>query len=89
MYSLANILNAFVTTQGQYELLRFLAGVGLAGELGAAVTMVAESLNKDDRGYATTLVATLGMVGSLCAALVGKYFAWNIANITGSKIKKF
>jgi MFS family permease len=83
MYSVANILNAFVTSTGQYEILRFLAGVGLAGELGAAVTMVAESLDKDDRGYATTLVATLGMIGSLCAALIGKYFAWNHAYLIG------
>jgi putative MFS transporter len=83
MYSLANILNAFVTTVGQYELLRFLAGIGLAGELGAAVTMVSESLSKEDRGYATTLVATLGMLGSLCAALVGKYFQWDHAYLIG------
>ncbi len=83
MYSLANILNAFVTDIWQYEALRFLAGVGLAGELGAAVTLVAESLNKEDRGYATTLIATLGMMGSLCAALVGKYFAWNHAYLIG------
>ena len=83
MYSVANLLNAFVTNTTQYEILRFLAGVGLAGELGAAVTMVAESLNKEDRGYATTLVATLGMLGSLCAALIGKYFAWNHAYLIG------
>lgn len=83
MYSIANILNAFVTEIWQYEALRFLAGVGLAGELGAAVTLVAESLNKEDRGYATTLIATLGMMGSLCAALVGKYFAWNHAYLIG------
>lgn len=83
MYSLANILNAFVTDIWQYEALRFLAGVGLAGELGAAVTLVAESLNKEDRGLATTLIATLGMMGSLCAALVGKHFAWNHAYLIG------
>ena len=83
MYSLANLLNGFITSVWQYELLRFIAGVGLAGELGAAVTMVSESLNKEDRGYATTLVATLGMLGSLCAALVGKYFAWNHAYWVG------
>jgi putative MFS transporter len=83
MYSVANILNGFVTEIWQYEALRFLAGVGLAGELGAAVTLVAESLNKEDRGLATTLIATLGMMGSLCAALVGKYFAWNHAYIVG------
>ncbi len=83
MYSAANILNAFVTNVTQYEILRFIAGVGLAGELGAAVTMVAESLSKEDRGYGATLVATLGMIGSLCAAIVGKYFAWNHAYLIG------
>ncbi len=83
MYSLANIFNAFVTEVWQYEALRFLAGIGLAGELGAAVTLVAESLNKEDRGLATTLIATLGMMGSLCAALVGKYFAWDQAYLIG------
>lgn len=86
MYSLANILNAFVLTIEQYEILRFMAGVGLAGELGAAVTMVTESLDKDDRGYATTLVATLGMTGSLCAALVGKYFVWTNAYLVGGAL---
>ena len=86
MYSLANIGNAFVTNVTQYEILRFLAGVGLAGELGAAVTMVSESLSKEDRGYATTLVATLGMLGSLCAALIGKYFEWNHAYLVGGAL---
>jgi putative MFS transporter len=83
MYSVANILNAFVTNVWQYEALRFLAGVGLAGELGAAVTLVSESLSKEDRGYATTLIATLGMIGSLCAALVGKFFPWQTAYLIG------
>jgi MFS family permease len=83
LYSMANFLNGFVTSVWQYEILRFLAGVGLAGELGAAVTMVSETLNKEDRGYATTLIATLGMIGSLCAAIVGKYFAWNHAYFIG------
>ena len=86
MYSLANLLNGFVTNVTQYEILRFLAGVGLAGELGAAVTMVSESLSKEDRGYATTLVATLGMIGSLCAALIGKYFVWNHAYMIGGAL---
>jgi putative MFS transporter len=83
LYSLANVLNGFVTSIWQYEILRFMAGVGLAGELGAAVTMVSETLDKEDRGYATTIIATLGMIGSLCAALVGKYFAWNHAYFIG------
>ena len=83
LYSMANFLNGFVNSVWQYEILRFLAGVGLAGELGAAVTMVSETLDKEDRGYATTLIATLGMIGSLCAAIVGKFFAWNHAYFIG------
>lgn len=83
MYSIANLLNAFVTQVWHYEVLRLIAGIGLAGELGAAVTLVSESMSKEDRGWATTIVATLGMLGSLCAALIGKYFAWNHAYLIG------
>lgn len=54
MYSLANLANAFVIDMTQYSLIRFLAGLGLAGELGAAVTLVSEVMNKEKRGYGTT-----------------------------------
>src|SRR5690606_24174025 len=50
-YSLANIANGFVTTVTQYEIIRFIAGVGLAGELGAGITLVAETMSKKNRGY--------------------------------------
>ncbi len=83
MYSLANIANAFVTTVDQYAFMRLLAGIGLAGELGAAVTLVSESMSKEDRGYGTTIVATLGLCGSVAAALSGKYLAWNHAYLLG------
>lgn len=83
MYSLANIANAFVGSVWQYEVLRFLAGVGLAGELGAAVTLVSEVMSKEDRGYGTTVVATLGMLGSMSAAFAGKLLDWNYAYILG------
>jgi MFS family permease len=52
IYSLANIANGFVTTLGHYALLRFVAGIGLAGELGAGITLVAEVLPKEIRGTA-------------------------------------
>jgi MFS family permease len=71
VYSLGNFANAFVTTPLQYEICRFLTGVGLAGELGAAITLIAEILPKNSRGLGTTIVATLGLFGAVCAALVG------------------
>ncbi|MBD0289173.1 MAG: MFS transporter, partial [Flavisolibacter sp.] len=55
IYSLANLANGFVTSVDQYAVLRFIAGVGLAGELGVGITLVAEILPKEIRGYGTSL----------------------------------
>src|SRR5690348_14319134 len=76
IYSLANIGNGFVTSLSQYAILRFVAGFGLAGELGAGVTLVTEILPKSIRGYGTTLVATLGLLGSITAYFVATSFDW-------------
>ena len=83
MYSIANIGNGFVTTVGQYAILRFVAGVGLAGELGAGITIVAESLPKHLRGYGTTIVATVGLFGAVLANFIAKSFDWQIAYFIG------
>lgn len=83
LYSLANIANAFAWDVQSYALFRFLGGIGLAGELGAAITLVAESLPKEKRGLGTTVVATLGMLGILAAAFVGQKVHWKTAYITG------
>ncbi|MCF2488200.1 MFS transporter [Dyadobacter sp. CY347] len=83
MYSLANIGNGFVTSLDQYALLRFIAGVGLAGELGAGITLVTEVLPKEIRGYGTTLVATLGVLGAILAYFVADMFAWRISYFVG------
>src|SRR6185295_56267 len=72
MYSIANLLNAFVTTVPQYAVLRLLAGIGLAGELGAGITLVSEIMPRETRGYATTMVAALGICGGLVAVFVGE-----------------
>jgi putative MFS transporter len=83
LYSFANIANAFAWDVTSYAVCRFLGGVGLAGELGAAITLVAESLPKDKRGLGTTVVATLGMLGIVAAALVGQKLHWKTAYLTG------
>jgi len=83
LYSVANIANAFVHSIPAYALWRFLAGLGLAGELGAAVTLVAEILPKDLRGYGTALVAAVGVFGTVAAALVGRYLDWRHAYLMG------
>ena len=83
IYSLANICNGFVQTVPQYALFRFIAGIGLAGELGAGVTLVTEVLPKQIRGYGTTLVATLGVVGAILAYFVADLFDWRMAYFTG------
>ena len=71
IYSFANIANAYVQTVDQYSLLRFIAGVGLAGELGAGITLVSEIMSKEKRGIGTTLIASIGVLGAVCAAYIG------------------
>jgi putative MFS transporter len=83
LYSAANLVNAFVTTVPAYAACRFFGGLGLAGELGAAVTLVAESLPIEKRGLGTTIVATLGMLGILAAAVFGQMVPWHIAYAIG------
>ncbi|MEO5999700.1 MAG: MFS transporter [Chitinophagaceae bacterium] len=83
IYSLANIGNGFVTSVGAYAVLRFVAGFGLAGELGAGITLVTEILPNKIRGYGTTLVATLGVVGALLAYVVSYLFDWRASYFIG------
>lgn len=83
MYSVANIANGLVGSVTAYAWLRFIAGVGLAGELGAGITLVSEIMPKEKRGYATTIVATIGVLGALAAVLVGDVFAWRTAFFIG------
>ncbi|MEX2234899.1 MAG: MFS transporter [Cyclobacteriaceae bacterium] len=83
MYSLANIANGFVSTVGQYAVFRFVAGVGLAGELGAGITLVSEILPSRLRGYATTIIASVGITGAILANFVAKIFDWHIAYFIG------
>jgi MFS family permease len=83
MYSLANILNGMVQDISQYAVLRFIAGIGLAGELGAGITLVSEVMSKEKRGYGTTIVATVGILGAVAAALVADLFEWRVAYYVG------
>jgi MFS family permease len=83
IYSLANIGNGLVNSVGAYAVLRFIAGFGLAGELGAGITLVTEILPNRIRGYGATLVATLGVCGALLAYLVSHLFDWRTSYFIG------
>jgi len=83
IYSLANIANAFVSTVEGYALWRFIAGFGLAGELGAGITLVAEIVPKAKRGYATTIVASVGVSGAIAAYFVAQLFDWRTSFLIG------
>jgi len=67
LYSLANFLTGYVTDTNQYAAARFVAGLGLAGELGAGITLVSELLPKNKRGIGTSLVAGIGLLGAVFA----------------------
>lgn len=83
LYSIANLVNAFVHGLNAYAIIRFIAGFGLAGELGAGVTLVNESMHKDKRGYGTMLIATVGVLGAVVAFYVAEHFSWRNAYIVG------
>ncbi|HQS53050.1 MAG TPA: MFS transporter, partial [Daejeonella sp.] len=83
MYSVANIANGFVDTVEAYAFWRFIAGFGLAGELGAGITLVAEIMPKEKRGYATTIVAAVGVSGAVVAYFIAQYFDWRTSFFIG------
>ncbi|MDX2191825.1 MAG: MFS transporter [Gemmatimonadales bacterium] len=82
-YSLANLANAAVTSVPAYVACRLVAGFGLAGELGAALTIVGELVETRARGAATAIVAAMGVLGAVAAALVGEQVPWRTAYVVG------
>lgn len=86
LYSAANIANAFVQNEAQYIVCRFLAGIGLAGELGAGITLVSEILPPKKRGYGTMIVASVGLTGAIVAGLVGNLTDWRTAFLIGGAL---
>lgn len=83
LYSLANIANGFVHTVEQYSICRFIAGIGLAGELGAGITLVSELIPKEKRGIATSMVAGIGLTGAVVAYFISQTFDWRICYYIG------
>jgi MFS family permease len=75
LYSAANFLTGYVTNTNQYAVARFIAGIGLAGELGAGITLVSELLPKNKRGVGTSLVAGIGLFGAVFA-----YFTFRVTD---------
>lgn len=84
LYSVANFATGFVQTVDQYAWARFIAGIGLAGELGAGITLVSELLPKDKRGVGTSLVAGVGLFGAVFAYFVYKFTNdWRLCYMIG------
>jgi len=86
LYSFANMANAYVGNINSYAIVRFLAGIGLAGELGAGITLMSESMDKNKRGYGTMMVAVVGVLGAIVAFYVAKHFDWRNAYLVGGGI---
>jgi MFS family permease len=86
LYSVANIANGFVTTINQYYILRFIAGLGLAGELGVGITLVSEVMTKESRGYGTTIVSAIGIAGAVAGFFVADLFSWRVAYYVGGAL---
>jgi MFS transporter, putative metabolite:H+ symporter len=83
LYSIFTLLNAFVTDSTQYIICRFLAGLGLAGELGAGITLVSEQMKKEHRGLGPAIIAGFGVLGAIVAVIIGKNYDWKTVYIVG------
>lgn len=83
VYSAGTFLNGWVDSVFAYGLCRFISGFGLAGELGAAITMVSETLPQKTRGLGTTLVASFGLGGGVCAAVLAESVSWRTCYLVG------
>lgn len=86
LYSFANIANGFVTDITWYGVFRVLAGLGLAGELGAGITLVSEIMSKEKRGIGTMLVATIGVSGAIAATYLAGAFSWRTCYFIGGAL---
>lgn len=83
LYSAGNIVNGFVNDVHTYAVIRLITGIGLAGELGAGITLISETMHKDKRGYGTMIVAAVGLFGAVAANMVAKHFEWRNAYFVG------
>jgi MFS transporter, putative metabolite:H+ symporter len=83
LYSTFTLLNAFVTTPNQYLACRFFSGLGLAGELGAGITLVSEQMKKEKRGLGPAIIAGFGVLGAIVAVIVGRHFSWKTVYLLG------
>ncbi len=83
IYSLANIANAFVTDLTQYQIIRLIAGFGLSGELGAAITLISEIIDKERRGWGTMIIVSAGALGAVAGNLIAKQTEWQMSYIIG------
>jgi MFS transporter, putative metabolite:H+ symporter len=83
LYSLFTLLNAFVLNLNQYVICRFIAGIGLAGELGAGITLVSEQMQKEKRGLGPAIIAGFGVLGAIVAVFISKIYNWQTVFIVG------
>jgi len=76
IYSVANIANSFIDTFAAYAFWRFVAGFGLAGELGGCISLISETLSKERRGYGTALITAIGILGPVFGGIMAYVVSW-------------
>jgi len=86
LYSLANLANGCVHDLTGYTACRFLAGFGLAGELGGGICLVTEILPRSLRGYGTMMVSAIGVLGAVAAGTMGLIFTWRYMYFLGGSL---
>lgn len=83
LYSAATFANGFIENINQYFWLRFISGIGLAGELGIGITLVSEVMTKEKRGYGTAIVSGVGIAGAVLGYFVTSHYNWRYTYYVG------
>ena len=83
IYSISNIANSYISSVDMYYWLRFIAGIGLAGELGVGISLITENIAKERRTVSTTVVSFFGMLGAATGGWLGSVFHWQTCFLIG------
>lgn len=83
LYSIATLASGMTHNIDVFAALRFIAGIGIAGEVGVGVTMVSETMDKNRRGLGVTAFIGVGLLGVVAAALMSELLHWRTCYIIG------
>jgi MFS transporter, putative metabolite:H+ symporter len=76
VFSIANIINGLTSSLTVYGICRFIAGFGLAGEMGSGIALICEKVPDEKRSLYLGFVSSLGCIGAVLSGWLGDIVYW-------------